>query len=270
MAARSLWRGSISFGLVNIPIRLYSATDDRVFSFNQLCKNGHRIQYKRWCPVEEREVPFEEIKKGYEIAKDNYVVIEKEELKKISIKTTKTIDIKEFVIEQELDPIFVEKSYYVGPDSKTGTDKAYSLFVAVLKNTKKIAVGKVVLRDREQLVALRAYQRGIVLHVLHFLDEIRPMDEIKEITANATAKIKINEQELELGKTLVEQLTSEELDISGFYDAYTKEVEQLIAAKTKGKEIIATAQPESEESAKDLLSALKASIGTRSVKTRKR
>ncbi|HZC88260.1 MAG TPA: Ku protein, partial [Nitrososphaera sp.] len=140
MAARSLWRGSISFGLVNIPIRLYSATDDRMFSFNQLCKNGHRIQYKRWCPIEAREVPFEEIKKGYEIAKDNYVVVEKEELKKISIKTTKTIDIKEFVTEEELDPIFVEKSYYVGPDSKTGTDKAYSLFVAVLKDTKKVAV----------------------------------------------------------------------------------------------------------------------------------
>jgi DNA end-binding protein Ku len=270
MAARSLWKGSISFGLVNIPIRLYSATDDRDFSFNQLCENGHRIQYKRWCPIEEREVAYDEIKKGYEVAKDNYIVIDKEELKQINIKTTKTIDIKEFVTEAELDPIFVEKSYYVAADNKSGIDKAYSLFVAILKKTGKVAIGKVVIRDKEQLVALRAYQRGIVLHVLHFIDEIKPMDEIKEIAANASAKINLDEQELELGKTLVGQLTSDELDISKYYDAYTKRLEQLIQAKTKGKEMIIAAQPESEESTKDLLAALKASINSKGGKSGKR
>jgi DNA end-binding protein Ku len=270
MAARSLWKGSISFGLVNIPIRLYSATEDTSFSFNQLCKNGHRIQYKRWCPVEEREVTYNEIKKGYEVAKENYVVIDKEELKQINIKTTRTIDIKEFVTEKDLDPIFVEKSYYIAPDTKTGIDKAYSLFVAILKNTSKIAIGKVVIRDKEQLVALRAYQRGIVMHVLHFLDEIRPMDEIKEITANAKAKINLDDQELELGETLVGQLTSEKLDFSQYYDAYTQKLEQLIDAKTKGKETIVAAEHQGEESTKDLLAALKASIGTKGEKNRKR
>src|SRR4029078_6277656 len=169
------------FGLVNIPIKLYSATEDRVFSFNQLCKNSHRIQYKRWCPIEEREVPYEEIKKGYEVSKDNYVVIEKTELENIKIKTTKTIDIKQFVDDKELDPIFIEKSYYVGPDSKT-VDKAFTLLVNILRTTNKVGIGKVVLRDREQLVALRSYQRGIVMHALHFLDEIRPIDEIKELS----------------------------------------------------------------------------------------
>ena len=119
MAARSIWKGSISFGLVNIPIKLYSAAEDKTFSFNQLCQKGHRIQYKRWCPVEDTEVPYQQIQKGYEIAKDNYALIEKQEFENIKLKTTRTIDIKEFVDTKELDPIFVQKSYYVAPDSKT-------------------------------------------------------------------------------------------------------------------------------------------------------
>src|SRR5919197_5802229 len=259
MAARSIWKGSISFGLVNIPIKLYSATENRVYSFNQLCDKGHRIQYKRWCPIEEREVRYDEIKKGYEISKDNYIVIENSELENIKIKTTNTIDIKQFVDMDELDPIFIEKSYYVGPDSKT-VDKAYSLLVSILKNTRKVAIGKVVLRDREQIVALRAYQRGIVMHILHYLDEIRPMDEIKELTEAASAKIKLDEKELQLGKMLVEQLTAEEFDASEYTDAYTKEVEKMIEAKAKGKELISAPEVTREPETKDLLEALKASV----------
>lgn len=258
MAARSIWKGSISFGLVNIPIKLYSATEDRVFSFNQLCPKGHRIQYKRWCPVEEVEIPYSEIKKGYEIAKDNYVLIEKADFEKIQVKSTKTIDIKEFVDMQELDPIFVEKTYYVGPDSKT-VDKAYNLMVNILKTTKKVAIGKVTLREREQLVALRAYQRGIVMHVLHFLDELKPMDEIKEISETAASKAKLDEQELALGKTLVEQLTSKEFDVSEYSDTYTKQLEELINAKAQGK-IHVVKEVERVAETKDLLEALKASV----------
>lgn len=259
MAARSIWKGSISFGLVNIPVKLYSATEDRAFSFNQLCPNGHRIQYKRWCPVEEKEVPYGEIKKGYEIAKDNYVLIDKSDFEKIQIKSTKTIDIKEFVDVTELDPIFVEKSYYVGPEGKIA-DKAFNLLVNILKNTKKVAIGKVTLREREQLVALRAYQRGIVMHVLHYLDEIKPMDEIKEISETASNKVKLDEQELALGKTLVEQLTSKELDISEYSDAYSKQLEEMIDAKAQGKVHVVKEAPVTET--KDLLAALKASVKT--------
>jgi DNA end-binding protein Ku len=206
-----MWKGSISFGLVNIPIRLYNAADGKGFSFNQLCSNGHKIQYKKWCPVEEKEVSYSEIKKGYEITKDNYVVIEKDELQKIELKTTKTIDIKEFVDAGEFDPIFVEKSYYIAPEPKKGTnqqDKAYSLLVKVLKDTNKMAVGKVILKDnKEHLVALRAYQRGIVMHILHYMDEIRPVDQIKEISESTPAKI--DSKEMELGQLLVQNLTSQ-------------------------------------------------------------
>jgi DNA end-binding protein Ku len=258
MAARSIWKGSISFGLVNIPIKLYSAVEDRAFSFNQLCPNGHRIQYRRWCPVEEKEVPYAEIKKGYEIAKDNYVLLEKSDFEKIKIKSTKTIDIKEFVDLEELDPIFVEKSYYVGPEGKAA-DKAYNLMVGVLKDTKKVAIGKVTLREREQLVALRAYQRGIVMHMLHYLDEIKPMDEIKEISETAASKAKLDEQELALGRTLVEQLTSKELDVSEYSDSYSKQLEELISARAQGR-VHVVQEEAAEATTKDLLEALKASV----------
>ena len=116
-----MWKGTISFGLVNIPVKLYNAIDtSQKISFNQLDSKGHRMQYKKWCSVEEREVPHTEIKKGYELAKDKYVVIEKQDLEKIAIESTRTITIKEFIDEQELDPLFVERSYYIAPDS---TDK---------------------------------------------------------------------------------------------------------------------------------------------------
>jgi DNA end-binding protein Ku len=114
--ASSMWKGNISFGLVNIPVKLYTAIDtSKDISFNPLDSKGHRIQYKKWCPVEEREVQYSEIKKGYELAKDKYVVIEKQEFEKIAIESTRTINIKEFIDEWELDPLFVEKSYYIAP-----------------------------------------------------------------------------------------------------------------------------------------------------------
>src|ERR687891_2642335 len=201
--ASSMWKGNISFGLVNIPVKLYTAIDrSKDISFNQLDSKGHKIQYKKWCPVEEREVQYSEIKKGYELAKDKYVVIEKQELEKIAIESTRTIAIKEFIDEWELDPLFVEKSYYIAPDSADTRkkrkkkqekdvssttsiqDKAYSLLVKVLHDTKKVAIGKVVLKDgeKEHLIAIRAYQRGFIMHTLHYLDEIKPVEDIKEIS----------------------------------------------------------------------------------------
>src|SRR5947209_9600890 len=111
MAARSMWKGSISFGLVNIPVKVYPATEDRAFSFNQLCPNGHRIQYKRWCSVEEREIHYNDIKKGYEVSNDSYIAIEKKDIDNIKLKTTNTVDVKEFIEAKDLDPILIEKSY---------------------------------------------------------------------------------------------------------------------------------------------------------------
>lgn len=270
----TIWTGSISFGLVNVPVRLYTTIDtSKDFSFNQLDKEGHRIRYKKWCPVEEREVEYSEIKKGYEIAKDQYVVIETQDLEKIAVESTRTINIKEFIDEQELDPLFVEKSYYVAPDSTdkrgrkkakanptpTVQDKAYSLLVKVLHDMKKAAIGKVVLRgEKERLVAIRAYQRGLVLHTLHYLSEIKPLEAITEISE---AKVPpIDEKERSLGQLLVENLTSKDFDISRYHDEYTDELEKLINAKAKGKIRVIRQVTKEPQQTQDLIAALKASL----------
>ena len=261
MAARAIWKGSISFGLVNIPIQIFSATQkDEYTSFNQLCDKGHKIKYKKWCPVEEREVPWSEIKKGYEITNNDYVLIEKQDLDRIKLKTNNTIEIKEFIKSEEFDPIFIEKNYYVGPDpgkKKTeASSKAYSLLVKILNETNKVAIGKVVLREKEHLIALRAYQRGLVMHQLRYLDEIRPMDEI----GNLDSLQKVDSKEISLGKTLVENLTTEKFDPGQYSDSYAKELEKLIEAKSKGQDETNKQEEEKVEETTDILEALKASL----------
>jgi DNA end-binding protein Ku len=272
MAARTVWKGSISFGLVNIPIQVFVATQkDEFSSFNQLDEKGHKIKYKKWCPIEEREVPWSEIKKGYEITKNNYVILEKEDLDNIKLKTTHTIEINEFIDSEDLDPLFIEKNYYIGPDAgitkkKKNTlpsnSKAYSLFVKILNETNKVAIGKVVLRDKEHLVALRSYQRGLIMHQLKYLDEIKPMDEVEGISSSQQPKVE--DKELSLGKTLVDNLTSEQFDIGKYSDTYSKELEKLIEAKSKGQKVTIREEEEKAEDTANLLEALKASINIKS------
>jgi DNA end-binding protein Ku len=272
MAARTIWKGSISFGLVNIPIQVFVATQkDEFSSFNQLDGKGHKIKYKKWCPIEEREVPWSEIKKGYEITKNNYVVLEKEDLENIKLKTTHTIEISEFIDSEDLDPLFIEKNYYIGPDAgitkkkkntSPSNSKAYSLFIKILNETNKVAIGKVVLRDKEHLVALRSYQRGLIMHQLKYLDEIKPMDEVEGISSSQQPKVE--DKELSLGKTLVDNLTSEQFDIGKYSDTYSKELEKLIEAKSKGQKVTVREEEEKAEDTTNLLEALKASINVKS------
>jgi DNA end-binding protein Ku len=255
MAARAIWKGSISFGLVNIPIQVFSATQKEDYtSFSQLCDKGHKIKYKKWCPVEEREVPWSEIKKGYELIKNNYVVLEKEEIVNIKLKTTNTVEVKEFIKSEEFDPIFIEKNYYVGPDpgkkKVEAATRAYSLLVKILNETNKVAIGKVVLREKEHLVALRAYQRGLVMHQLKYLDEIGNLDSMQTVDS----------KELSLGKTLVENLTTEKFDPGQYSDSYAKELEKLIEAKSKGQELAPKQAEEEPEETTEIIEALKASL----------
>jgi DNA end-binding protein Ku len=265
MAARNIWKGSISFGLVNIPVKVFTTTEyEEYSSFNQLCKKGHRIKYKKWCPVEEREVPYSEIKKGYEVSKGNYIVIEKEDLEKIKLKTTNTMEINEFIDSEDFDTIFIEKYYYISPATgkknnnttpSSSSAKAYSLFVKVLKETNKIAIGKVVLGDKEHLVTLRAYQRGIVMHQMKYLDEI-----------SNSQQAKIDNKEINLEKILVDNITAKEFDISNYSDTYAKEIEKLITTKKQARDKTTSTQTDKEieegkqETTEDLLEALKASI----------
>ncbi|HEY5631806.1 MAG TPA: Ku protein [Nitrososphaeraceae archaeon] len=278
MPAHSIWKGSISFGLVNIPVKIYSTSDNsKEFSFNQLDNKNHKIQYKKWCPIEDREVPYSELKKGYQISKDNYVVVEKQDLDKIKMKTTQSIDVKEFVDSKDLDPLLIEKSYYVGPEKnkKNGTiDKAYTLFSRVINETNKIAIGKVVLKDREHLVALRAYQRGIVMHQLRYIDEVKPVDEVEGMDGSSSSSSQqpsIDSKELSLGKTLVENLTNKEFDISQYSDEYTKQLEKIIDAKATGKENVSNtlSKNQDEDVSKNLLEALKASLQQKTTKPKR-
>jgi DNA end-binding protein Ku len=278
MSGRSIWKGSISFGLVNIPIKLYTTTDNSdEYSFNQLDKEGHKIQYKKWCPVEQREIPYSEIKKGYEISKDKYVLIEKEDLEKIKTKTTKTIDIKEFIDTKEFDPILIEKSYYVAPDNgndsqrnskskkkiiNSSSIKAYNLFINTIRETDKIAIGKVVLKDKEHLVALRSYQKGMVMHQLMYQEEIKPINEIEGVpgSENSIPSPPVDKREIELGKILVDNLTNKEFDASLYFNDYAKQLEELISAKAEGK-VYTSEEKEIEADVGDnLLEALKASV----------
>jgi DNA end-binding protein Ku len=184
-------------------------------------------------------------------------------LEKIKLKTTNAIELKEFIESEQFDPIFIEKNYYVGPETgkkkkknEASSNKAYSLLVKILNETNKIAVGKVVLKDREHVVALRAYQRGLVMHQLKYLDEIRPMDEIGPLDGLQ----QVDSKELSLGKTLVENLTTEKFDLGQYSDSYAKELENLIEAKSKGQKVSIKEEQEEVAETGDILEALKASL----------
>ncbi|MEM5790818.1 MAG: Ku protein [Candidatus Aenigmatarchaeota archaeon] len=250
---KAMFIGSISFGLVNIPIKIYKATESKVISFNNLHKECHTpLIYKRWCPKCEKEVSYEDVEKGYKITKEKYVVISNEDIEKLKLKTTKMIEIQEFVDASQIDPIYLEKSYYIIPE-ETGM-KAYSLFVEALRVANKVAIGKVVMRNKEYLVALRAFKKGLVMHVLHYLGEVKDMEEFAELKHLVTIK----EEELKLAQVLISKLTEKELDLSKFKDDYTEALIKLIRAKAEGKEI--EIKEKSAEEVKELMEALKASV----------
>ena len=278
MGTRSVWNGSISFGLVNIPIKLFTVSDNNnEYSFNQLDEKGHKIQYKKWCPIEEKEIPYEEIRKGYKIAKDEYIIIEKEDFDKIKAVTTKTIDIKEFIDIKDFDAVLIEKSYYVSPSTGgagnkrkskqkenivSASTKAFRLFVDSLRETNKIAIGKVVLKDREHLVAIRPYQRGLIMHQLMYQEEITPIDEIDGMpgSESSVSPVSIDEKELELGKMLIGNLTSARFDLTQYSDEYAKQVEKMVTAKSKGVTYKTEEKEYSADTSNNLIEALKASV----------
>lgn len=249
---KSIWNGSIGFGLVNIPVRLYLAIREREVPLHSLCKNGHRIIYKRWCPVEDREVTWQELKKGFEISKDKFVVLEKEDLEKIKIPSTKTIEIKEFTSEQ-IDPIYFDKSYYVVPD-KNG-ERAYALLFQALALANKIGIGKFTLKDKEHVVAIRAYKKGLLLQTLHYTDEIIGIEGLAELEKLP----KPDKKELELAQMLVNKLSKEEVNLSEFKDEYTEALKELIEAKVAGKSYEVKAEKEVKK-AKSLIESLTASL----------
>jgi DNA end-binding protein Ku len=254
---RAIWTGAISFGLVTVPVKLYSAVDRKTVRFHQLSgKTGVRVAQKRVDPQTDEEVPYQDIVKGYEIAPDRYVRVEPAELDSLEPKKTKTIEIEEFVELSQIDPIYYDHPYYLAPG--TGGAKPYRLLLEAMEETGRVAIARVVIRSKEQLVAVRPM--GIVLGMatMLFPDEILPPERLDEVVEAADAKT--TKRELDVAKQLVESLAGD-FEPDKFRDSYREEVLALIERKAEGKEIAVQPPPEEVRApAPDLMSALKASL----------
>jgi DNA end-binding protein Ku len=250
---RSIWNGAITFGLITIPVGLYTATEDRDVSFHLLSgKDKSRIEYKRVSAKTGREVDWDDIVKGYEYQKGKYVVFTQEELEQIAPESARVIDVVQFVDADEVDPIFFEKSYYVAPTEVAV--KAYALLIKALSESGRVAVAKVAIREKERLCILRVREDMLVLETMKWPDEIRQpsfeqLDSLPRVSA----------QEMKMARQLIDQLAGE-FDPSVFEDSYRHRVEEAIEAKIEGNEISVTPAAAPSEKVVDLLGALKASV----------
>lgn len=255
---RSIWTGAISFGLINIPVKLYSAVQESSLDLDMLDAKDHSgIKFKRVNEKTGKEVAFADIVKGYQVD-DKYVVLEPEDFEAADAEKTKLIEIINFVKEEEIDSIYYEQPYYIEPD-KSGT-KAYALLRDALRNSKKVGITTFVLRNKEALAILKPYEEVIVLNRIRFTQEIRDTSELK---LPAVAKTK--SKEVEMANKLVEQLT-EKFDITAFKDTYTDKLLKIIKAKAKGKKTSVPKMEVVHKQSDDLMSMLKASLENKKVK----
>jgi len=254
---RSIWTGAISFGLVTVPVKLYSAINRKNVRFHQLSsKSGVRIAQKRVDPHNGEEVPYEDIVKGYEIAPDRYVVIEPGELEALAPKKTRTIEIEDFVELREIDPIFYDHPYYLAPGP--GGAKPYRLLLDAMAQTGKVAIARVVIRSKEQLVALRPMGDALGMATMIFADEVLPPDGIDEIAE--VRDVKTTKRELEIAEQLVESLAGS-FEPGKYTDSYREQVLDMIERKAQGEHIAVQPEPEDLTApAPDLMGALKASL----------
>ena len=255
---RSIWTGAISFGLVTVPVKLYSAVSRKTVRFHQLNKEtGVRIQQKRVDPTTGDEVRYEDIVKGYELTPDQYVVIEPGELEALDPKKTKSIEIEDFVALEEIDPIFFDHPYYLAPGA--GGAKPYRLLLEAMRETGRVAIANVVIRSKQQLVALRPMGDNVLaMSTMVYPDEVLDAASIDEL--GAVEEIEVNARELDIAKQLVDSLAGT-FDADKYRDTYREEVLALVERKAAGKEIaVQPAADEEEAEVPDLMSALKASL----------
>ena len=253
---RAIWSGAISFGLVNVPVKLYSATSPKTVRFHQIAsKTGTRIRQQRVDPSTGEEVPYEEIVKGYEIGPDRYVLISSEELEALDPKATRTIDIEEFVDLDDIDPIYYDHSYYLAPAA--GGAKAYRLLLDAMREAGKVGIGRLVLRTKQQLCALRPGDEVLTLSTMLFGDEVVAPDRLDEL--DAVDEAEASDRELRMAEQLIESLSAE-FEPSKFHDDYRERVLELIERKAAGEEIAVQPQVEEPAAAPDLMAALEASL----------
>lgn len=254
---RSIWTGAISFGLVTVPVKLYSAVNRKTVRFHQLSgKSGVRIAQKRVDPQSGEEVAYEDIVKGYELAPDRYVVIEPDELATLQPKKTKTIEIEDFVELSQIDPIYYDHPYYLAPGP--GGAKPYRLLLEAMAESEKVAIARVVIRSKEQLVAIRPIGDVLEMATMLFADEVASPEQLDELPD--PKDVKTTKREVDVAKQLIDSLAGD-FEPQKYHDSYRNDVLALIERKAEGKEI--AVQPEADEvpaPAPDLMAALKASL----------
>ncbi len=256
--ARAIWSGSISFGLLNVPVKLYSAVSKQTVRFRELREgDGSRIRHKRVSEADGKEVPFEKIVKGYEFAPDQYVVLSRDELAELDPKKTRAIEIQDFVDLEEIDPIYFEHPYYLGPDR--GAERAYALLVEAMREERKVAIARFVLRNKEHLAAIRPMGDVLTLATMRFHDEVvSPQDLDGEVLEEKPRKPE--KREVEMARQLISSLSSH-FEPDKYRDEYREELLGLLERKASGKEVVSAPSEEPKPTkAPDLMAALEQSL----------
>ena len=263
MPPHALGSGTISFGLVSIPIKLYTSASSQSVAFNLLhAKDGSRVRQQYVCPLDNEVVERGDLAKGFEFAKDQYVRVTDAELKALEGEASKIIDIAEFVPLDRVDPIYFEKTYYLGPDK--GGEKAYRLLAEAMAKSDRVALAKFVMRGKETLVLIRAAQGGLMLHTMYFADEVRDFGEIDK-----GASAKVREGELDLAVKLLGELANDAFEPERYADEYRQRVLNLVQTKVEGKEVVAAAPRAERGHVIDLMEALKTSLAERAASPKK-
>src|SRR4051812_14063791 len=256
MAARATWKGYLKISLVNIPIKVFPATESSgSISFNQLhgeCQT--RIQQKKWCPHCEREVPNSEIVKGFEFEKGRFVIMGDEDIEKVRPESTRVIDLVQFSDDTALDPMYVDRTYYLAPDGGVAAD-AFAVMRDGMRG--KIGIGKLALYGREYLVAVRPFERGIVMHTLHHAAEMRGIDAVEELSSVPAS---VKPEEMKLARQVI-QTFEQPLNLANYKDEYREGLQRIIDAKIAGQEVVATS-PEAPPKVVNLMDALRKSLDT--------
>ena len=251
---RTLWKGAVSFGLVNIPIKMYVATEHKDIKFNFLHKECmNPIQYRKFCSHCDREIASEEIVRGYEYQKGSYVVINEEDLERIPLENTKTIDILDFVDLTQVDPIYFDKTYYLEPSQ--GGEKAYSLLIEAMSQTGKVAIAKVMIRSKQSLAALRIKDQVLIMETIFWPDEIRSPSALNL----GVDRSKLHDNEIKMAVSLIENLSTS-FEPAKYQNEYRQALWELIESKIVGKEVVAAAPVADRDNVVDLMEALKASV----------
>ena len=254
--ARSIWSGALSFGLVNVPVKLYSAVSRKTVRFHQLNEEtGNRIAQKRVDAQTGEEVAYESIVKGYELGRDRYVVVRPDELDAIDPARTRTIDIEDFVDLDQIDPVYYDHPYYLVPDK--GAAKPYGLLLEAMRRSGKVAIARVVLRSKEQLVAIRPSGDVLLMETMIFHDEVVPTDALDDLPAQGD--LSASDREVAMAEQLIESLTSD-FEPGKYHDEYREKVLGLIERKAEGEEIAVPAEAPAPAAVPDLMAALEASL----------